>query len=132
VRTLVSTIALIAQLTAFAVGQDRELRNVALIRAHWSAPCEGAADSCGSPAVSYVLQMQFRISGDQPPSEWQTVAEDIPDTFQTVTVPFGVGARGRVAGVDSLGRQGVWSIPGGWVIVDYGPPGMPLDYRWGD
>ncbi len=131
-RTLVSILFLGLQLVTLSAGQQQQVHNVALIRATWSPPCVGSADSCGSPAVTYLLQLQFQVDEHAEPSDWQTVAEDIPDTFYTFTVPFGIGTRSRVAGVDSLDRAGVWSDPSQWIIADYGAPGMPLDFRWGD
>jgi len=68
-----------------------------MVRVRWTKPTTGA------PVVRYVVQdsigtRRFRIVSE--PS----------DTFTSVSVAKGVVHVFRVAGVDSQGRQGVWSV----------------------
>lgn len=104
--------------------------NVATVRASWTPPCVGSGEDCGSPAVEYVLQLRYNADSDT--TDWFNYASAISDTFINVDIPLFVEVQARVAGVDTLGRQGVWSEPGPWFVADFGPPGPPLDPRWVD
>lgn len=100
--------------------------NYAMVRASWTAPCVGSEPPCGSPAVSYVLQLRYA----QPDtSDWETYATT-DTTFVDVNVPLFEPVQARVAGVDALDRQGPWSLPSEWYVADFGPVGTPTDMGW--
>lgn len=101
-------LALIATLATFLVAQPG-----LQVTWHWTAP------TTGSKAVKYVGEYQLN-------NTVQTIY-NIPTTSLTTPYPEGGSARLRVAGVDSLGRQGSWSA---WsnLLTDpglTGPPGTP-------
>lgn len=76
----------------------------------WDAPADG------SPVAHYVGELE--VNGEV------TVLEYIPDQEVVTPWPDRGTLRLRVAGVDSLGRQGDWSE---WSVlfVDPGAPGAP-------
>jgi hypothetical protein len=67
--------------------------------AGWSPP------TYGTPVVRYVLQHSINEGA------WATVDSTITDTTYTLTISFDDCHRVRVAGVDSLDRQGPYSLP---------------------
>jgi hypothetical protein len=76
-------------------------------RISWSAP------TYGTPVHHYVLQFVELGGADHD----TTTVDNILDEFLDVTVTFGLTYKARVAGVDSLDRQGPWSL---WTPI-YGP-----------
>ena len=100
--------------------------NYAVVRASWTAPCVGPEPPCGSPAVSYVLQLRYALPDT---SDWQTYATT-DTTFVDINIPLFQPIQARVAGVDSLDRQGMWSDPSEWYVADFGPAGVPTDLEW--
>lgn len=81
-----------------------------VINYHWAAPVSGTA------VASYSLQAEV----DGVVTDWPEPI--IGEAFTWPAYPYGQTLRVRVAGVDSLGRQGPWSEwSDGW--IDNGPPG---------
>jgi len=78
----------------------------------WTAP------TTGSPAVSYVVQL--RADG----GTWTTIA-NVASNAYTLDATYGVSHELRVAGVDSQGRQGIWSEASDPLTPDAGAPGQP-------
>lgn len=83
----------------------------------WTAP------TTGSPVVHYVVQ----ISNDG--QTWETQPAFAYTEEWILEVNYGVPYYLRVAGVDGLGRQGVWSNASD-VLTDHGPPGIPGTPSW--
>lgn len=85
------------------------------VQASWVAPVEG------SPVVSYVLELSidggpFTLSGTS-----TTTSLLLELNYNTIYIA-------RVAGIDALDRQGVWSL-NSEPYSDFGapgPPGMPI------
>lgn len=89
----------------------------AQVRATWKPP------TTGSPVAEYVLEVYKR---DQPYLSVVT-----PDTFYTfsdalATWELYAPYTARVAGRDSIGRQGPWSEMSDPYILDPGVPAAPL------
>ncbi len=134
------TIAILLMLPVLAIGQDLvaigetpqgaptppyKSFNYAVVRAQWLPPCVGNEPPCGSPAVSYELQLQHEDDA----AEWVTYATT-DTTYVEVNVSFFVPVRGRVRGLDDQGRHGPYSVPGAWYVADFGPCGTPEPMWW--
>lgn len=78
-----------------------------LARCSWDPP------TYGTPVDHYVLQV-VKLGGSDPDT---TLFDEIEVTFKDVWVVYGNTYKARVAGVDSLNRQGPWSL---WTPI-YGP-----------
>ncbi len=110
--TILGAITFLASAGVMSWGQPETPR----LRFYWGAPMGGSA------VHHYVGEQMFVTqAGD-------TVFvphADIPDTTLFVDYQWGVMTQLRVAGVDSVGRQGPWSI---WSEpwADDGPPAAPL------
>lgn len=78
----------------------------------WTAPTTGAA-------VDHYI-VEHSVDG----GAWTQVASVATNTY-TLTAEVGVSHRVRVAGVDALGRQGVYSDPSDPYTPDPGSPGQP-------
>jgi len=98
--------------------------NYAVVRASWTAPCVGSEPPCGSPAVSYVLQIRYE--GD---TDWTSYATS-DTTYVDVQIDLFVPVQARVAGVDAQDRQGPYSEPSEWYVADFGPPAATLAPEW--
>jgi hypothetical protein len=110
VRRLVAVAlaALILALASFVVfAQTTE--NVIF---NWTAPTEGTA------AVQYFVE--HSIDG----GPWARVAT-VPTNSYELDATVGQSHRIRVAGVDSTGRQGVWSVPSEPYAPLLSAPGQP-------
>ncbi len=83
------------------------------VTASWSAPTEG------SPVQQYVLQLSTNGGS------YTTVATVQGGTSQVLTLEIGNTYTARVAGIDSQGRQGPWSLASDPYTPDVGPPGQP-------
>lgn len=79
-----------------------------IINIRWTAPITG------SPVVKYILQDSIGSK------QFKTVAEPT-DTFTSVSVATGVVHIFRVAGVDSMNRQGCWSEKSDPLYIDPTP-----------
>jgi hypothetical protein len=82
------------------------------VTATWAAPSEG------SPVQHYV----FQLSTNGGP--FATVGT-VSGTSYALELEIGQTYIARVAGVDSQGRQGSWSLPSDPYTPDVGPPGQP-------
>lgn len=79
----------------------------------WTAPADG------SPVHHYVVQTSANGT------TWTTLAAQPTTTSATIAAPVGVQILVRVAGVDALARQGVWSATSDPFVPDAGAPGAP-------
>lgn len=77
------------------------------------ARCSWDAPTYGTPVHHYILQY-VELGGADPDT---TTVDNIMDEYLDVPVTFGLTYKARVAGVDSLDRQGPWSL---WTPL-YGP-----------
>jgi hypothetical protein len=87
------------------------------INVHWGVP------TTGTPVEHYVGEVQSWPAGMSNP-DMVTFEFTSPDTTASFTYAYGYSTRCRVAGVDSLDRQGGWSL---WsdIWTDHGVPGAP-------
>lgn len=85
------------------------------IRVQWTAPTTGSA------VEHYVGEVQSWVTDSPDTIAFTFVSQDTTASF---TYAYGHETRCRVAGVDSLGRQGPYS---GWSLIwsDHGIPGAP-------
>lgn len=114
---LLTLVAALAGYGIMSYGQP----STPMVEYEWTAPTTGA------PAVYYHGQREVTPEGgtlyvvdiDSIPAANLSAATNFIAPYQ-----FGSTVRFRVAGVDSLGRQGVWSQ---WSVawVDQGAPGVP-------
>jgi hypothetical protein len=88
-----------------------------MVQFRWTAPTEG------SPVEHYVVQLKVDETGT-----WGTVGS-APDTTYSVPCVPGKLNWVRVAGVDSFGRQGIFSDSS--LPVDLRTTGVPMD-DWKD
>ena len=79
----------------------------------WSAP------TTGSVVHHYVVQTSSNGT------TWTTLTAQPLTPTVTVQAPVGVQLLVRVAGVDSQGRQGIYSDPSDPFFADAGQPGAP-------
>jgi hypothetical protein len=77
-----------------------------------------AEPTTGTPVNHYVLYVS--VDGNT----YEPIAINIPTNIVSVYMPYGESLM-KVAGVDSLGREGPWSVPSlvYELIEDLGPPG---------
>lgn len=81
------------------------------------ARCSWDAPTYGTPVDHYILQVAD-VTFDEPATE---TYDNILDEYFDVPVEFFHTYKARVAGVDSLGRQGPWSL---WTPL-YNPDAVP-------
>lgn len=74
---------------------------------HWRPP---VADRDHLPAVAYAVQMRL------PDADWRDLAT-VGDTTHSIIISGGIQHQTRVAGLDSLGRQGQWSAASDWGVA---------------
>jgi hypothetical protein len=79
----------------------------------WTAP------TIGSAVHHYVVQTSTDATA------WTTLAAQPTSPTITIACPVGTNIQVRVAGVDALSRQGVWSVASDPFVPDAGAPGAP-------
>jgi len=102
------------------------------------ATCSWSPPTYGTPVVRYVLQHSINEAA------WYTVASDITDTLYTFSISYDDCHRVRVAGVDSLDREGPYSLPSDSycpsvdgvgefanIVISYPVPGL-ISLIWAD
>lgn len=104
---LAVTIVLLIVMTVTIQAQVPEVTYI------WSPP------TIGTPAVSYTVQLNIDGSG------WTTIGTAQDTTYSFNDFNYGTQYEVRVAGVDSLNRQGPFSNSSDPFIPDMGIPGQP-------
>jgi hypothetical protein len=105
-------IVIVAAMAALVLPGAALAQDVMSTSYQWNAP------STGSTVVHYVVQ-HLEGGGD-----WVTVGNTDTNSY-TLDLSVGVAHTIRVAGVDSEGRQGPWSVPSDPYMPDPGAPGQP-------
>lgn len=88
-------------------------QDLATLRASWTPPTEG------SPVERYILQVSTNGS------TFQTLSDSITNTTYTFEAVWLQTYVARVAGIDALDRQGLWSELSDPYVPDQGEPGPP-------
>lgn len=120
-KTSGSILAAVALLASYGIASFGQA-DLPTVRADWTQP------TYGTPVEHYVGVLEsWQAGGDTTRIEWATADTT---TYMDMTYPFGYTMRVKVAGVDSLGRQGPYSLwSNEW--VDQGLPGAPSVPRLG-
>jgi hypothetical protein len=79
----------------------------------WTAPTTGSA----------VHHYVFQQSVDEAP--FVTIDDNVLDNTFVITLDYSLNHVVRIAGVDSLGRQGPWSVSSDPYTPSLGSPGVP-------